>query len=159
MFSCVFGDRCVYLLHQFFTTMNPLEKLTQDFGAVLFTDVYERFCELRKDDPAPLNELDFAELLLMLAVAEPGNVEHSTNQLWRKETGELVNLLVERLRSPQPDGDESHIKKLSFVEISADSVRFVYENYSTFVGKRSQKPVTKITRLSGDFWRSFFLAF
>jgi len=108
-------------------------------------------------DESAITPILLSELLLMWAAATGSpDPEKAIDQLWRKETNALVELITSRLEKHQPDGKETDIRKLESVEISASRVCFHYQETTSFAGTFKDE-VSTVLRLSGDFWRKLYL--
>lgn len=135
--------------------------LIERFGSKDFHDVWAHWASFKGVNHKNPIEGDTLLLLLMLCTYSQRRgteVEEACNVLWRRETGKLIQLLVERVLNHKPDNIPAlDIRNLEHVEVHADYVKFVYPDATSIAGQQP-KIIQQITVLSGDFWRNLYLS-
>lgn len=97
-----------------------------------------------------------AEILFILAATRPGFVEKDIKGLLNFELVNKAGFIASRLENPKPEPGQD-IRKLEFVEISPSHVLFQYEKERVLTGTMLAGRAQNITRLSGDFFRDYFI--
>jgi hypothetical protein len=134
-----------------------IELLLEIFDVDHVADVVASWKQLNLGDNKAMTPVKAAEILYFMAVSRPGFVDQDIKKVLNYNLVMKVGFIAERLEKSKPDVGQD-IRNLEFVEIGPNHVLFQYPFEKVATGTQPGGDLQNVIRLSGDFFRRYYLA-